>query len=62
MTDYGVERACVEVDAMVFSSDGLYDKESLETFKAYLKRWQKEALEIQKLLDKILDTKRRNTT
>lgn len=50
MVDQRVERACEEVDAMVFSGGGLYNKESLEVFKTYLGRWQGKVPEIQAYL------------
>jgi hypothetical protein len=51
MVDPKVENACEEVDAMVFSGDGLYSEEALKLFKEYLGRWQRKVPEIQGFLD-----------
>ena len=42
-----------EVDAMVFSGDALYEKESLEEFEQYLERWKRGIIDIKKTLVQI---------
>jgi len=53
MVDSRVTNACEQVDAMVFTGDGLYDQESLNKFKEYLKRWNKELSNVQIVIDDI---------
>jgi hypothetical protein len=44
------EKACEEVDAMVFSSDALHSEEAIKQFQDYLDRWQREAVKIREML------------
>jgi hypothetical protein len=45
--DKRVSEACDEVDAMVFTGDGLHDVESLKFFRERMDRWNDEADRIQ---------------
>lgn len=45
-----VERPCDEIDAAVFSGDILHSAEALARFEWYLARWQREIVNIKRLL------------
>ncbi len=44
---------CDEIDATVFNGDYLYTQESLDEFNRMLKRWEKQAVIIQEVIDEI---------
>jgi len=38
-----VEEAFDQIDAAIFSGDGFFNEQALETLEYYIKRWQREA-------------------
>ena len=40
-----------QIDASVFSGDSLYDKDEIERFEHFLKRWKKESEEIRRRIE-----------
>lgn len=50
------ERILDELDASVFSGDTFYNREDLENLKYHLKRWNKEVLEIEQVVNQSENT------
>lgn len=49
LPDY-LEKPLDEIDASVFSSDVLHDREAVRRFEHFLHRWEKEVVAIKKLI------------
>ena len=45
-----IEEFCDNLDASIFTGDGLYDEKSLEEFDEYLQRWIREISKIRSFI------------